>query len=208
MRLLYGTGNTGKLNEMKRNLQNLPITLLSLKDFEFVPNVQEEGETPLENAILKAQGYFDVYKMPCFSCDSALYFENVKEEHQPGVYARRVQGKTLSDEEMIEYYSTLAKQYGRIKAQYRNGICLIMDEKTSYCLEDNTIGGIPFYLVSTPHKKRVQGFPLDSISTDEEGRYYFDMQKKVDEPNKEFGFPRFFKNALEDYFRCDIKDIQ
>ena len=41
--------------------------------------------------------------------DDALYLENVPEEKQPGLYVRRVEGKELDDEEMIEHYTKLVK---------------------------------------------------------------------------------------------------
>ena len=74
--------------------------------------VNENGNTPLENAEIKARAYFETFHMPVFSCDSGLYFDELKDEEQPGIHVRRVNGKELSDEEMTEYYASLAKKYG------------------------------------------------------------------------------------------------
>ena len=41
-----------------------------------------------------------------------LYLENVPLDKQPGMYVRRVNGKRLTDAEMIEHYSNLVKEYG------------------------------------------------------------------------------------------------
>ena len=65
----------------------------------------ETGNTPLENARQKAIAYYQVFKMPVFSCDSGLYFDEVPDEIQPGVHVRNVNGRCLSDDEMIAYYT-------------------------------------------------------------------------------------------------------
>ena len=41
--------------------------------------------------------------------DDSLYLENVPEDEQPGLFVRRVDGKVLEDDEMIEHYISLVK---------------------------------------------------------------------------------------------------
>lgn len=131
MTLLYGTGNQAKLSAMKSRLEKLGIELIGLEDIraqgKLIPAVPENGSTPLENARLKALAYYKAFQMPVFSCDSGLYFDNVPDEIQPGIHVRNVNGKYLSDEEMIEYYTGLARQYGNLAARYRNAICLVLE---------------------------------------------------------------------------------
>lgn len=111
MKLLYGTGNLAKLSAMRNRLEQLDIELIGLNDLRVegknVPEVKEDGNTPLENARLKAMAYYEAFQIPVFSCDSGLYFDNVPNEVQPGVHVRNVNGKCLSDDEMIDYYSGL-----------------------------------------------------------------------------------------------------
>ena len=105
MKLLYGTGNPAKLEAMRRRLAGLNLEILGLADMEGgIPQAPEDGTTPLENAGQKALAYYKYYKMPVFSCDSGLYFDNVCEEDQPGVHVRTVGGRYLTDQEMLEYY--------------------------------------------------------------------------------------------------------
>ena len=58
MRLLYGTGNQAKLSAMKHRLEKMNIELIGLNDLRVegytIPDVLEDGETPLENARKKA----------------------------------------------------------------------------------------------------------------------------------------------------------
>lgn len=130
MKLLYGTGNTAKLSVMRKKLAELGIELIGLRDLGCeIPSVPEDGHTPLENARQKAAAYYQAFRIPVFSCDSGLYFDDVPDEIQPGVHVRTVKGKYLTDEEMLAYYSGLAKQYGDLTASYKNAICLVMDEE-------------------------------------------------------------------------------
>ena len=136
MKLLYGTGNLAKLSAMRNRLEQLDIELIGLNDLKVegknVPEVKEDGNTPLENARLKAMVYYEAFQIPVFSCDSGLYFDNVPDEVQPGVHVRNVNGKCLSDDEMIDYYSGLVKAYGNLVARYRNAICFVMDNTHIY----------------------------------------------------------------------------
>ena len=209
MKLLYATTNKAKLESMQRVTNSLNIEIIGLKDLqnlqEFknieLPQIDESGKNPLENAIIKAKAYYKVLQIPLFSCDSGLYFENVDEKNQPGTHIRRVNGKTLTDEEALEYYAKLATSYGgKIKAKYKNAICLILDEKKIFSSMDSSLEIEPFYLVDKPHSKVVEGFPLDSLSVDiKTEKYYNDLEDNlaVDKSTIEIGFTNFFKQVLE-----------
>lgn len=199
--LLFGTGNPSKLNTMRESLEGLDIGLLSLRDMEKSPPVVDEsGSSPLENARIKALTYFRFYGVPVFSLDSGLFFENVPDELQPGVHVRNVAGKHLSDNEMIAYYSALAREYGgRLTARYKNALCLVVSENEVYQSMDESLWGKAFYLTDTPHKRvHTEGFPLDRLSVDiESEEYYYDLPKSV-ESSMNIGFRRFFENYLKE----------
>ena len=98
---------------MKRITKSLGLEIIGLKELnQPIPVVNENGKNPLENAKIKAKAYYKAFSMPVFSCDSGLYFDDIEEALQPGTHIRRINGKELTDEEMIEYYSDLAKQHG------------------------------------------------------------------------------------------------
>ena len=132
--------------------------------------------------------------MPVFSCDSGLYFDELQDDEQPGLHVRRINGKELTDDEMIQYYGTLAEQHeGKITGRYRNAIYFILDENHHYSSMDMSIATEPFALVTKPHSKRVEGFPLDSLSTDiPTGKYYYDLDIKEVSTSMEDGFRDFF----------------
>lgn len=203
MILLYGTGNLAKLSAMRNRLEQLDIELIGLNDLRVegknVPEVKEDGNTPLENARLKAMAYYEAFQIPVFSCDSGLYFDNVPNEVQPGVHVRNVNGKCLSDDEMIDYYSGLVKAYGNLVARYRNAICFVMDNTHIYEAMEPSMESEKFILTDKPHSTvRKEGFPLDSISLDiKTNKYYYDLpEDKLEQLAVEDGFLEFFKNIL------------
>ena len=204
MKLLYGTSNLAKLDAMSSRLGQLGIELIGLNDLKrkgySIPEVLEHGDTPLENARLKALAYYEAFGMPVFSCDSGLYFDHVPDEIQPGVHVRNVEGKCLSDEEMIEYYAGLVKKYGNLVARYKNAICFVMDEEHIYEAMELSMESEKFILTDKPHSTiRKKGFPLDSISLDiKTKKYYYDLpEEKLEQVAVEDGFLMFFKRVLK-----------
>lgn len=203
MKLLYGTGNPAKLESMKTRLAQLDIELLGLQDLvaegKNIPKVPEDGNTPLENARQKAIAYYEVFQIPVFSCDSGLYFDDVPDEVQPGVHVRNINGKCLSDDEMIEYYTGLVRKYGKLKARYKNAICFVKDREHIYEAMEPSMASEPFLLTDRPHSTvRKQGFPLDSLSVDSKtGQYYYDLPPdRLDQVAVEDGFLMFFRKVL------------
>lgn len=199
MKILYGTGNAAKLDSMRRRLAGLNLEILGLKDMaQEAPDVPETGNTPLENARQKALAYYEAFGIPVFSCDSGLYFEGAPDEIQPGVHVRNVGGKYLTDEEMLEYYSGLAKKYGDLRARYRNAICFVLDKEHIYEAMDENMASEPFLLTAVPHSEILRkGFPLDSLSVDiETGKYFYDLSgEAMDQVAVEDGFLDFFRQV-------------
>lgn len=201
MKLLYGTGNPAKLNGMRQWLAPLGIELIGLRDIEGpLPNVEENGQTPLENAEKKAKAYFEAWRIPVFSCDSGLYIDGIPEEEQPGIHVRTINGKYLSDDEMLDHYTGLAEKYGDLIARYRNAICLILDEEHVYKAMTDEMASESFIITSKPHADAIRnpGFPIDSISIDiKTGQYFYDLEEnKSDKAAGEEGFIKFFEQIL------------
>lgn len=204
MKLLYGTGNRAKLSAMRSRLKQLDIELIGLDDLraegKTIPQVVEDGKAPLENARLKATAYYEAFHIPVFSCDSGLYFDNVSEAIQPGVHVRNVNGKCLTDDEMIDYYSGLVKIYGNLVARYRNAICFVQDDTHIYEAMEPSMESEKFILTDRPHSiVRKKGFPLDSISLDiKTNKYYYDLPtSRLEQVAVEDGFLDFFKRVLD-----------
>lgn len=192
MKVLVGTSNLNKVETIKEFVKDTDIELITPKDLKIKLEVEESGSTPVENAKLKALAYYDKVKIPVISFDSGLYFINVdkNDKRQPGVYVRRVNGKELTDDEMIQHYKKVAESFGgKVKASYLNGYCIVMDKDNIYEFMDTdlkTIDAYSFYLVDKPHKKRTPGWPLDSLSVEEStGKYFVEINERhIDERKK------------------------
>lgn len=203
MQVLYGTTNQAKFLSMKEAIKGLDIEIIGLKDLNKpIPIVDEDGENPLENAKRKAQVYYNAFKMPVFSCDSGLYFEDLQDSLQPGTHVRRINDKQLTDEEMIVYYANLAKRHdGQLIANYHNAIYFIFDEGHKYFCMDESLMSESFILVSKPHHRRIKGYPLDSLSVEMNSMaYYYDLKNNaVDASVVDEGFKSFFAMVLSKF---------
>ena len=198
MKLLYGTTNKSKIEFMQKRVAHLGIELLSLADVTAPKlKIKEDGSSPLDNARIKALAYYDALKVPLFSCDSGLYIAGLDDGKQPGI---NIRGHVdyMNDDEAIAYYSALAhKMGGKMVARYKNAICLILGDGQIYEHMGDDIASQPFYIVSTPHKKRNEGFPLDSLSVHiDSGQYYFDREYSEKYAEIDDGFALFFQRTL------------
>lgn len=203
MNLIYGTNNPSKLESMIKALNGLDLSITGLQSLGIeIKDAEETGRDPLSNATQKALFYYKQIKRPVFSCDSGLYFEEVDEKDQPGVLIRRINGKALTDKDMITYYSNLAAKYGgKLTAYYKNSICLVMDENSIYKYDGEDIHSEKFYIVNKPHPKVREGFPLDSLSVEMESmKYYYDMENTESES---LGIIHGFRN----FFVKNIKNL-
>jgi non-canonical purine NTP pyrophosphatase (RdgB/HAM1 family) len=86
--LIIATTNAGKLNEIIEQLSVLEIPLLSLNDFQVLPEATETGTTFEENARLKAKFYYDLLKRPVLAEDSGLVIPALG--GFPGVHSARI----------------------------------------------------------------------------------------------------------------------
>lgn len=200
MQWIYGTWNEAKLQMMKKLLLPLPIEVIGLREIDAaLPEVDESGRDPLQNAVLKATAYYKALKRPVFSCDSGLFIQELPDEQQPGVHVRNIGGRRLSDDEMIDHYAGIARKCGgTCHAAYRNGICFVYDERRMYRHTGDDISGAAVLFGTVPHKNRREGFPLDSLSLHPaNGQYFYDLKEEATNSMDE-GFLRFFRNVLAD----------
>ena len=162
--ILFATGNQTKSKRFSKGLLEKGIEVLSLKDIDTNVSVEENGNTAIENALIKARAYHEETGMSVMGMDDTLYLEGVPEDKQPGLFVRRVNDKELSDEEMIEHYINLVKEYGKdgkLNCKWVYGLAVIneLGEENTYTWEKDN-----FYMVDTPSDKINPGYPLNSIS--------------------------------------------
>ena len=198
MKVLFATTNPAKVKKYKEELKNRGIELLTIKDLDLDFKVEENGKNALENAYIKAKAYYDKTHITTIATDNSLFIEELPQEKQPGVYVRRINGKRLTDEEMIEYYTNLVKEYGgKLTAKWVYGMVIYNENgKKEYTWNKDH-----FYFVDKPCEKRNPGYPLDSISIIPEFNKYMlelteEEKKKLDNSKNDEGVINFLINNI------------
>ena len=95
--LLLGSANQGKLRELRTILGGLPVELVGLAEAGLgdPPEVEETGDTFLENALLKARAYAAWSGMAAVADDSGLEADALG--GAPGVRSARYAGQGAGD---------------------------------------------------------------------------------------------------------------
>lgn len=162
--IVFATGNKTKSQRFSKGLLENNIEVLSLNDLNLTLEIEENGKNVLENALLKARACYKKTNMPSIGMDDSLYLEGVPENKQPGLFVRRINGKTLTDNEMIEHYTNIVKEYGisgKLDCKWVYGLALVNEKGEEYTYTWNKDN---FYMVDTPSTIINPGYPLNSIS--------------------------------------------
>ena len=93
--LVIGTGNAGKLQEIRSILGSIAWQIRSLRDFSGIESPAETGSTYAENASLKAVYYASALGEWALADDSGL--EVAALNGAPGLYSARYAGEGASD---------------------------------------------------------------------------------------------------------------
>ncbi|MDO8452921.1 MAG: non-canonical purine NTP pyrophosphatase [bacterium] len=177
--IVVGTTNEAKVKQIQGALANLDIQVSGVdRTKENLPEVEENGKTALENARKKALAYAKALGRTVLSMDNALYFDTLPAEDQPGLHVRRInkENPRPSDEELIEYYSSLIeKMGGETKGYWEFGICVAtLDGQT----RETTIIS-PRIFKSNPGAKVNPSYPLESLQIDpESGKFIGEMSEE------------------------------
>ena len=170
MKVLFATTNPAKIKRYADKLKEKNIEVLTIKDLGINLKPEETGKNAIENAYIKAKAYYEETKITTIGMDNNLYIEKIPEEKQPGTHVRRVNGKELNDDEMIEYYCKLVDEYGgKLTAKWVYGMVIYDGKETKRYSWNKS----HFYLINKPCEKRNQGYPLDSMSIMPECNKYF-----------------------------------
>ncbi len=93
-KVIFATGNEGKMKEIREILGDLDIELLSLKDAGITADIEENGSTFEENAIIKAKAISQLTGEIVLADDSGLEIDYLNKE--PGIYSARYMGEDTS----------------------------------------------------------------------------------------------------------------
>ena len=94
------TNNQKKLKEIQRILDSFGITAKTLKELGIETEIEENGTTFEENALIKAKTIAEICSLPTISDDSGLEVDALN--GAPGVYTARFAGEHATDDENID----------------------------------------------------------------------------------------------------------
>lgn len=149
MKLIFATGNKGKLKEIKEILNDIDVEVISMKDANVNIDIEENGTTFEENALIKASAVAEYLKdkeaddFVVFADDSGLEVDYL--DKQPGIYSARFLGEDTSYDVKNNYIIDKLKGVEKEKRSARF-VCSIacvtkeLDEYTTYATIEGYIG--------------------------------------------------------------------
>ena len=172
MKLVLATHNDGKILEMQYALKNISVDVITLKDFPYIDEIPETGQTLLENAFIKAETVFNETGLPSLADDTGLEIDALSGE--PGVYSARYAGENAS------YLDNCAKVLSKLDgvrpenrtARFRTIMAFVGKDKKFHC-EGNVNGLIIDEMIG------YNGFGYDPIF------YYPKLEKTFAELKKD-----------------------
>lgn len=95
-RIIFATGNEGKMAEIRAILEDLGIPVLSMKEAGITADIVEDGKSFEENADIKARVIMELTGDVVLADDSGLEIDYLNGE--PGIYSARYMGEDTSYE--------------------------------------------------------------------------------------------------------------
>jgi len=156
MKIVLATHNEDKCAEMTAILDELPIQLLSLEDFPEIGEIEENGSSLEENALIKARTVHSITKLLSWADDTGLEVDVLG--GKPGVFSARYAGENCSYSDNVQ---KLLQKMENIPADKR-----IAHFKTTIALVGENMELVSEGVVEgmiTTKPKGVGGFGYDSV---------------------------------------------
>ncbi len=89
--MIFATGNAGKMKEIRRIMADTGMEILSMKEAGIWPEIQEDGGTYEENALIKARAVAALTDTLVLADDSGLEVDWL--DREPGIHSARYMGE-------------------------------------------------------------------------------------------------------------------
>ena len=93
-RIVFATGNAGKMREIRMIMEDMGMEIFSMKEIGVNPDIVEDGATFTENAVIKAKAVAALTDAIVLADDSGLEIGALNKE--PGIYSARYMGEDTS----------------------------------------------------------------------------------------------------------------
>ena len=139
-KIIFATGNEGKMREARLILADLGFPVLSMKEAQASCDVEENGSTFAENAAIKARAVWEQTGDIVLADDSGLVVDYLGGE--PGIYSARYMGEDTSYEiknQAIIHRLAEAEEEGRT-ARFVCAIAAVLPDGTELSAEGTVEG--------------------------------------------------------------------
>ena len=138
--IVLATHNRDKREELQEALSEFTVKILSLNDFPFIGEIEEVGQTLLDNSMIKAKTVHNLTQLPVIADDTGLEVEALN--GAPGIYSARYAGEDVTYEDNV---NKLLAEMENIplenrKAKFRTVISFV--DKDRELWTEGTIKGI------------------------------------------------------------------
>ncbi|MBI5844468.1 MAG: XTP/dITP diphosphatase [Deltaproteobacteria bacterium] len=153
--LVLATRNAGKIKELRRLLEKVPITVKGLSDYPPFPEPVEDGETFRENAVKKALATMRHLGVASLADDSGLCVEALL--GAPGVLSARYGGEGLTDADRCERLLEALKDVADRRAAFMCVAALALPDGSVHTWE----GRVEGLILESPEGEN--GFGYDPV---------------------------------------------
>lgn len=161
-KIIFATGNKEKMKEIRQIMEGLPVEVASMKEAGYSCDVEENGTTFTENAIIKASAIADAVRANgeeaiVLADDSGLEIDALNKE--PGVYSARYMGEDTSyrikNANLIERLEGVPVE--KRTARFVCAIAAVLTDGTVYTVRETIEGYIGY------EERGENGFGYDPI---------------------------------------------
>lgn len=141
-KIIFETGNKNKMREIRDILSDLGMEILSMKEAGIDKEINEDGKTFEENALIKARAVAEYTDAVVLADDSGLEIDYLNKE--PGIYSARYLGEDTSYE--IKNQALLDRLSGVKKedrtARFVCAIAAVLPDKREFVVRETIEGYI------------------------------------------------------------------
>lgn len=125
-RLVLGTGNPGKVEELRSLLNDLPIELVPAAALDDPPDVDENADTLTGNAQKKAEAFHEHTGLPALADDTGL--EVAALDGRPGVHTARFAGPDATPDDNKNHLLEVLEGIEDRRARFRTVVALVDED--------------------------------------------------------------------------------
>ena len=143
-KIIFATGNKDKMKEIRMILSDLDVEILSMKEAGISVDIEENGTTFEENALIKAKAVAAYTDAIVLADDSGLEIDYLNKE--PGVYSARYMGEdtsyTIKNQNLLDRLNGVPKE--QRTARFVCATAAVLPDKETLVTRETIEGYIGF----------------------------------------------------------------